>query len=85
MAKPLAGTARFETMGRSAQSRGLPLIYGRLERRPWPMWARAAWARGWLYQQTRRQATEAIVQSFEDEATRRGVPLKPETTNGGAA
>jgi hypothetical protein len=40
----------FEAQGRSAASRGLPLLLGRTERSGWPQWARRAWARGWLQQ-----------------------------------
>lgn len=40
----------FEAQGRSAHSRGLPLLYGRAMRLDWPRWARSAWARGWLSQ-----------------------------------
>lgn len=43
----------FEAQGRSAYSRGLPLNYGRALRVYWPMWARQAWARGWLSQGTK--------------------------------
>lgn len=76
MAKPLAGKRLFEAWGRSASSRGLPLIHKRLERRPWPMWARSAWARGWIMQPSPRQQTERIVQSFQDEADRKGLTLR---------
>jgi hypothetical protein len=40
----------FEAQGRSAYSRGLPLNYGRTLRVRLPMWAREAWARGWMSQ-----------------------------------
>jgi len=40
----------FEAQGRSAASRGLPLLHGRRDRIRWPDWARRAWARGWLEQ-----------------------------------
>jgi len=76
MTKPLAGKRYFEALGRSAQARGLPIIYERSKRNTWPMWARCAWSRGWLYQQTRSQATESIVQSFEREAQAKGISLR---------
>lgn len=40
----------FEAQGRSAASRGIPLLRGRNARTFWPTWARRAWARGWLIQ-----------------------------------
>lgn len=80
MSKRLAGKRYFEALGRSAQSRGLPIIYERAKRNQWPMWARCAWARGWLHQQTSRQLTESIVQGFERDAAARGVPLRQHVT-----
>lgn len=59
MTRPLAGRRYFEALGRSAQSRRLPIIYERSKSKAWPLWARAAWTRGWLHQQTRRRATES--------------------------
>ena len=80
MSRPLSGKRYFEALGRSAQSRGLPMNYERSKRSTWPMWARCAWTRGWLYQQTRAQATEDIVQSFVREARARGVSLRQYVT-----
>lgn len=40
------------------------------------MWARSAWARGWIKQPSSRQLTEQLVQGFVDESVRRGVPLR---------
>ncbi len=80
MTKPLAGKRFFESLGRSAASRGYPMNYQRLERRCWPIWARTAWARGWLIQPSPRQQTDRIVQSFEEEAQERGESLR-ETVN----
>ncbi|WP_369055008.1 hypothetical protein, partial [Burkholderia gladioli] len=76
MAKPLAGKRAFEAMGRRASSMGLPLNHKRMEKRGWPMWARSAWARGWIQQPSSRQLTEQIVQGFVDESVRDGVPLR---------
>lgn len=50
MAKKLAGKRWFEALGRRAASKGLPSIHGRSARQKWPMWARQAYARGWLVQ-----------------------------------
>ena len=50
MSRPLAGKRYFEALGRSAYSRGLSLSYDRPARLRWPMWARTAWAKGWLMQ-----------------------------------
>lgn len=47
-----------------------------MERLGWPMWARSAWARGWIQQPSSRQLTKQIVQGFVDESVRRGVPLR---------
>lgn len=56
MAKPLAGKRWFEAMGRRASSKGLAALHGRQDRQRWPMWARQAYAAGWLRQQhSRRQ------------------------------
>src|SRR3546814_15658027 len=63
----------FEAMGRRAYTQGLPLNYERAMRNSWPMWARCAWARGWIYQQPAHAATESIVMSFEREADRKSV------------
>jgi len=60
MSKPLAGKRAFEAMGRRAQSMGLPLIYKRLERTGWPLWARAAWARGWIHNYSKRALSERL-------------------------
>ena len=76
MRKPLAGKALFEAMGRRAYTRGLPLNYERAMRNSWPMWARCAWARGWIYQQPAHAATESIVMSFEREAAAKGQTLR---------
>lgn len=76
MGKPLSGKAWFEAQGRRAQSLGLPMNFKRHEHQRWPMWARSAWARGWLFQQTGRQLTESIVTSFEEEAERTGKTLR---------
>ncbi len=76
MRKPLSGKEWFEARGRRAQSLGLPMNHKRHEQQSWPMWARCAWARGWLYQQTGRQLTESIANSFEDEAVRTGRTLR---------
>lgn len=75
MAKPLAGKRAFEAMGRRASSMGLPLNHKRMEQRGWPMWARSAWARGWIQQPSSRQLTKQIVQGFVDESVLRGVTL----------
>lgn len=53
MKKPLAGKRYFEAMGRRAASQKMPIHYDRIARQQWPMWARQAWARGWLDQSTR--------------------------------
>lgn len=50
MAKPLAGRAAFEAMGRRAKSTGMPMTYQRSMRIEWPRWAREAWAHGWIMQ-----------------------------------
>ena len=76
MSKPLAGARWFEAQGRRAFSMGLPLNWKRHESQVWPMWARCAWARGWIQQGTPRQHTEMIVQSFEDEAMRTRTTLR---------
>ena len=76
MSKSLAGKCYFEAQGRSAKSHGQPLHWRRLERQPWPMWARSAWARGWLFQQTSKESTAAIIASFDEESERKGIPLR---------
>ncbi|WP_423459929.1 hypothetical protein [Ottowia sp. VDI28] len=76
MRTPLAGKAWFEARGRRAYSLGLPMNHNRHEQQRWPMWARCAWARGWLFQQPSRQLTESIVSSFEEEAERTGTTLR---------
>lgn len=53
--KPLTGWRWFEAMGRREKSQGRPMLYGRLERIKWPMWARSAYASGWLDQGTIRR------------------------------
>lgn len=50
MKRPPAGKVAFEAMGRSAYSRGLSSSAGREQRIYWPLWARQAYARGWLLQ-----------------------------------
>jgi hypothetical protein len=50
MTKPLAGKRFFESMGRSASSRGLSILANRLDRQNWPGWARSAYSRGWVVQ-----------------------------------
>lgn len=50
MAKPLAGRKAFEAMGRSARSRGLSMSALRSMRQDWPLWARQAYAAGWIVQ-----------------------------------
>lgn len=52
--KPLTGALFFEALGRRAKSHGMPILYGRLDRLKWPMWARSAYARGYLSQGTIR-------------------------------
>ena len=81
MSKALTGKRWFEAQGRRAQSMGFPMNYKRSEHQSWPMWARCAWARGWVQQQTAKQATECIVQSFEDEARRTGRTLRQTVSN----
>ena len=76
MGKTLAGKSWFEAQGRRAYSQGLPLQYERAMRNKWPMWARCAWARGWLYQQPAHAATVSIVDSFEREAKATGRSLR---------
>lgn len=76
MGKPLAGKALFEAMGRRAYTQGRPITYQRSMRNHWPMWARSAWARGWIYQQPTRALTESIVESFECEAEATGRTLR---------
>ncbi|MBB5444607.1 MULTISPECIES: hypothetical protein [unclassified Paraburkholderia] len=73
--KPLAGKRAFEAMGRRAASMGMPLLHKRLERLGWPMWARSAYARGWIQQPSKRQQTERVVQGFIDRSIRDGVSL----------
>lgn len=80
MGKPLAGSAWFEALGRRAYTQGLPLNYEHSMRNKWPMFARCAWARGWLFQQPPRAATKSIVESFEREAAATGRTLR-ETVN----
>lgn len=75
-AKPLAGKRWFEALGRRAFSQGLPINYERSQRNYWPMWARCAWARGWMQQGNGRQLTNLIVQGFEDQARRDGTSLR---------
>lgn len=76
MGKPLSGKNFFEAMGRRAYTQGLPITYERAMRNHWPMWARSAWARGWLDQQPARALTESIVDSFEREAKATGKTLR---------
>ncbi|MBH2008347.1 MAG: hypothetical protein I8H71_01470 [Xanthomonadaceae bacterium] len=76
MSKQLAGARWFEAQGRRAFSQGKALDWQRHQRNYWPMWARCAWARGWIQQGNGRQLTEMIVQSFEDEAQRTGCSLR---------
>ncbi|TDV39575.1 hypothetical protein C7405_101694 [Paraburkholderia caballeronis] len=76
MGKPLSGKRAFEAMGRRASATGLPLLLKRMERLGWPRWAREAYARGWIQQQTSRQRTERIVQTFVDKSVRDGISLK---------
>lgn len=76
MGKPLSGKKFFEAMGRRAYTQGLPITYERAMRNKWPMWARCAWARGWLYQQPPHATTESIVASFEREAAATGRTLR---------
>lgn len=64
MSKPLAGKRAFEAMGRRAQSMGFPLIHKRLERTGWPLWARAAWARGWIYNFSKRALSERLAEKI---------------------
>lgn len=66
----------FEAQGRSAYSRGLPLNHGRALRVHLPMWARQAWARGWITQGSATQMTKTIVDGFEQEAQKRGISLR---------
>jgi hypothetical protein len=75
MSKPLAGKRAFEAMGRRASSAGLPLIHKRMERIGWPMWARSAYARGWIQQPSSQQLTARTVQAFVDKSVRDGVSL----------
>lgn len=44
----------FNALGRSDRSRGIGISRRNLERKGWPMWARAAYTRGWLDQELRR-------------------------------
>lgn len=69
MGKPLSGKKLFEAMGRRAYTQGLPITYERAMRNHWPMWARSAWARGWLYQQPARAqpAPQPLPASHVDE------------------
>jgi hypothetical protein len=71
----------FEAQGRSAYSRGLPLNYGRSIRVHLPMWARQAWARGWITQGSCTQMTKTIVDGFEQEAGERGISLRATVTD----
>ena len=81
MGKPLSGKKFFEAMGRRAYTQGLPITYERSMRNHWPMWARSAWARGWLYQQPSRALTQSIVASFEAEARTTGKTLRKTVTD----
>lgn len=76
MKKPLSGARWFEAQGRSAFSRGLPLNYMRAVNARLPMWARSAWARGWITQGSGKQLTQVIVSGFESEAKERGTSLR---------
>lgn len=66
----------FESLGRSAYSRGLPLSHDRHLRQNLPMFARAAWARGWITQGSSKQKTETIVSGFERQAAAMGKTLQ---------
>ncbi len=81
MGDSLAGKAWFEALGRRAYTQGFPLDYQRAMRNHWPMWARSAWARGWLYQQPSRALTQSIVASFEAEARTTGKTLRKTVTD----
>lgn len=61
--KPLTGARFFEALGRRAKSQGLPILYCRLDRLKWPMWARRAYTCGWLDQGTVRATQAAKEQS----------------------
>lgn len=76
MKKPLSGARWFEAQGRSAFSRGLPMNYMRAVNARLPVWARSAWARGWIQQGSGKQMTNLIVSGFEKEAKDRGLSLR---------
>lgn len=48
MTKLLSGKRYFAWLGWMDAQAGRPIIRGRAGRLLWPMWARAAYARGWL-------------------------------------
>ena len=81
MKKPLAGKRYFEATGRRAASQGKPILHDRIARQAWPMWARAAWTRGWIMQPSPRENTERIVCRFEQQAKREGKTLQQTVTN----
>lgn len=81
MKKPLAGKRFFEAMGRRAASQEMPFIHDRLAKQAWPVWARSAWARGWIMQPSPRESTERIVCSFEQQAQREGKTLQQTVAN----
>ncbi|WP_228877628.1 hypothetical protein [Paraburkholderia saeva] len=74
-AKAITGKRAFEAMGRRAASAGLPLLQGRMERLGWPMWARSAYARGWIQQPSPEQLTDILVNGFVVRSVRDGVSL----------
>jgi len=47
MKRPLAGKKAFYAMGQRAKTSGYPFIVPKMGRN-WPLWAKSAWACGWL-------------------------------------
>lgn len=78
MAKRTSGKAYFEALGRSAASRGMPITLHRIRRNAWPLWAREAWARGWLSQPSERNQTMRIVKVLELRASESGRTVSQE-------
>jgi hypothetical protein len=48
--KNTSAASYFNALGRSAFSRGFPILAGRVQRQSWPRFAQSAYAAGWLMQ-----------------------------------